>query len=77
MARDVNDVVVLGFGEWSDVYGLPTLGFRIGGGVSGQLCFEAVEVHAGFAHAVEVRANIADDVQVSVVGSEATQVACG
>ena len=31
MARDVNDVVVLGFGSWSDVYGLATLGFGIGG----------------------------------------------
>lgn len=27
MARDVNDIVVLGFGSWSDVFGLPTLGF--------------------------------------------------
>jgi len=30
MARDVNDIVVLGFGSWSDVNGLPTLGFGIG-----------------------------------------------
>lgn len=30
MARDVNDVVVLGFGPWSDVNGLPTLGYGIG-----------------------------------------------
>ena len=43
--------------------------FFPGAGVEagGQLCFEAVEV----------RANIADDAQVSVVGAEATQVGCG
>jgi hypothetical protein len=29
MARDVNDVVVLGFGPWSDVNGLPTLGYGL------------------------------------------------
>lgn len=26
---DVNDIVCLGFGSWSTVYGLPTLGFGI------------------------------------------------
>lgn len=30
MARDVNDIVVLGFGSWSDVTALPTLGFGQG-----------------------------------------------
>ena len=29
MARDVNDVVVLGYGSWSDVNALPTLGFGV------------------------------------------------
>lgn len=29
MARDVNDIVVIGFGSWSDVNALPTLGFKI------------------------------------------------
>ena len=27
MARDINDVVVVGFGAWSDVNALPTLGY--------------------------------------------------
>ena len=30
MARDINDVVVSGYGSWSDVNALPTLGFGTG-----------------------------------------------
>lgn len=30
MARDVNDIVAWGFGSWSDVTGLPTMGFGSG-----------------------------------------------
>lgn len=29
MARDINDIVALGFGSWSDINALPTLGFGI------------------------------------------------
>lgn len=42
MDRDVNDIVVLGFGSWSDVNALPTLGFGIGDAsvvVLGPFCF--------------------------------------
>ena len=34
MARDINDVVVVGFGAWSDINALPTLGFGIGAAVA-------------------------------------------
>jgi hypothetical protein len=48
MARDVNDIVVLGFGGWSDVNALPTLGFGIGAPVNiilGPFCFHEGEYY--------------------------------
>lgn len=56
MARDVNDIVVLGFGSWSDVYGLPTLGFATSPGSSEGAIYQSATYVAGAIGTGEYRA---------------------
>jgi hypothetical protein len=49
MPRDVNDTVVLGFGGWSDVNALPTLGFGVASANPTTItCVDAVQVSVPF-----------------------------
>jgi hypothetical protein len=55
---DVNDIVCLGFGSWSSVNSLPTLGFGSAGIVvpmAGPFAVVAAEVYGGGAREAEVR----------------------